>query len=425
MLKRTLVFLFFLSLSTAAVHADPWNGLNNPANLNPSYQYDFTSLPLEGRVDDAHLPWSDNYWESDWGGISLRWNTLRVEQLDPEGTESLDKYAQFNYSPPTQAQIKAMSKDELKKLSPAEKYDILMGRYDYPTVRAERERTHPSMDDWQGICHGWVPASINHAEPVPTELVGADGTVVPFGSSDIKALLSHYYGVTAYDYARGNRTLRNNNGILEYLDQVDSFDLSRWLAVPQNFTPFVDGYSVEVSRLYPDRTYKGVIEALNLVSQIGQRPEKRDLFGVKGIKDPNAGAFHVVMANQLGLLKRSIVGNINKKLRNGEIWNQPLVGYSTQILKDKLKKHGQSTVDVRTKLVYVSEIAQRWEPVINTPVQRYAEMEFEYQLELQDGRIVGGKWEKRAQHPSFLWKHNRLPIQGYFSRLNEMSQGRD
>lgn len=424
MLKVKSFLLVALFLAPTVAVSDPWDSLNDPAHLSADYRYEYESLPLSGRVTDSAMPWSDNYWESDWAGISLRWNLLTPEQLDPDLGTKIDKKAQFRYVPPTREQVRAMSRDELAQLSPAEKYDILLGRYDYPTVRAERARTNPSMDDWQGLCHGWVPASINHHEPEPKDLAGADGVVVPFGSTDIKALLSYYYGVTAYDYARGKRLLRNNGGVLEYLEQVDTLDLASWLVVPPQFVAYVDGYSVITERLYTDRTYIGFVDQLNRVSQIGRRAVKRDLFGVKGIKDPNPGAFHVVMANQLGLMNEPFIGNINKKLRNVEVWNQPIVGYSSRILRDERQDNGQRKIEVRTRLTYVSEIAQYWEPVVGTDKQRYGEMEFDYELDIQGGRIVGGKWEKRAKHPSFAWKHGKIPIQGYFSRLNELSRPR-
>ncbi len=47
-----------------------------------------------------------------------------------------------------------MSLDDLKILSPAEKYDIYVGRYDYPTVQSEWKRTNPEDAHWEGLCHG-------------------------------------------------------------------------------------------------------------------------------------------------------------------------------------------------------------------------------------------------------------------------------
>ncbi|MFT2612728.1 hypothetical protein, partial [Escherichia coli] len=71
----------------------------------------------------------------------------------------------FSYGLASEGRVRTMSYQELKGLSPAEKYDILEGRYDYPTVKAERERTHKNDATWYGLCHGLGPASIAYREP--------------------------------------------------------------------------------------------------------------------------------------------------------------------------------------------------------------------------------------------------------------------
>jgi hypothetical protein len=85
-----------------------------------------------------------------------------------------------------------MTIDQLKNLSPAEKYDIFTGRYDFPTVRNEWLRTSPDDAGWEGLCHGWAPASVFYLEPHPVTLNNSDGIPVPFGSSDVKALLTFF-----------------------------------------------------------------------------------------------------------------------------------------------------------------------------------------------------------------------------------------
>jgi hypothetical protein len=437
---RPLLAFFVLALSTTA-SANSFNETNDPRNMDPHYNFSFDSLPMEGGVDAAHMPWSDNYWESDWAGISLRWNTFNEHQLDPDGNESLDKYSTFAYTPPTREQVKAMSKDALKKLSPAEKYDILMGRYDYPTVRAERDRTGPDMDDWQGICHGWVPASINHPEPNPAEATNTDGVVVPFGSTDVKALLSHYYAITAYDFARGQRRVIRMGESFQYLDQIDSFDLRKWVKVAKDVLVFNNSNDTSVdAESFNDAaeckkpenvaqygseekcknaySFSGSVDNLRLVGQVGARPEggRRS---TSGLNDPNAGAFYVVMANQLGLKKRSFVGDINKRL-NSEIWNQPIVAYKTQVDYDNGGGRRYRQIGLTTTLTYVSEIAQTWEPVVGTAKQRFMTITFSYTLEVdENGNITGGEWRTKF-HPNFVWKHDKLEIRGYFQKVNDI-----
>ncbi|NBX17181.1 MAG: hypothetical protein EBR09_07440, partial [Proteobacteria bacterium] len=67
-----------------------------------------------------------------------------------------------------------------------------MGRFDFPTVQSERRRTSPAAAAWEGLCHGWAPASLEFNEPEPVTVTGENNIKIPFGSSDIKALLSWY-----------------------------------------------------------------------------------------------------------------------------------------------------------------------------------------------------------------------------------------
>ena len=416
LLSSSILLISFLIHATPA-HAYEWDEVNNPANINPHYVYRLDQLPKQGRLDDAHMPWSDNYWESDWGGISLRWQDLDEDQLDPEVKEYVDKYALFAYTPPSKEEVLHMSTDQIKVLSPAEKYDILMSRYDYPTVYSERQRTGPREEDWQGLCHGWVVAAVNYAEPKPVEMTNAEGVKIPFGSSDIKGLLSYYYGVTVYDYARGDRHVVKKADQVQYLDQIDALDIAKWVKLASGAVIFdQSGFSVDLDAL--DETgIDATIPELNHVYQVGPRAG-----------ETNAGAFHVVMANQLGLLNRGFASNINTKVRTSQIWNQPVMGYSSEITSDLTSSHPHAHrgnwVDVTTTLNYVSEIAQTYDPVVNTAKQRLSEITFNYSLELDDaGNIIGGEWQ-RGFHPSFVWVHDKIDIRGYFSKLNQAYQAR-
>ncbi|MBC7396670.1 MAG: hypothetical protein H7333_04430 [Bdellovibrionales bacterium] len=428
-----ILIALFLALTSSA-HADSWNSTNDPSNLSEAYNYTFDRMPLSGGVASDHMPWSDNYWESDWGGISLRWNTLTVAQRDPDLFEyrAVDRQALFQYVPPSLAQLKTMSREALINLSPAEKYDILMSRYDYPTVQSERERTDPGMHDWQGICHGWVPAAINHVEPLPVDVTNSDGMVIPFGSTDVKGLFSYYYGVTAYDYARGERKVARSGSLFQVLDQIDLFDPSTWVSL----TPGAVVFNGNGGQISPDSlndsaacadpaiwaqygsvekckiafSISGNVPDLNGVGQVGARGSK---------SDPNAGAFHVVMTNQLGLMHRAFAANLNRFGKATEIWNQPVTSYESRVDYDNGNRRGRR-VGITTTLTFVTESPQSFEAVVGTPLQRFEKMVFSYELEIDSsGQIVGGNW-RGGKHPGFLWKHDPIAIKGYFTKLNEI-----
>lgn len=141
--------------------------------------YNLKELPTEGRILDDSKGWSGEYWAFKWGGINLRWNTS-----EPTGY--------FNNSPAREKVLK-MSQEQLAKLAPSEKWSILHGDYEYEFVEEIASETGTGRKEWAGICHGWAPASVYHKEPTPKSLVNKDGVTVPFGSGDIKALLSYFY----------------------------------------------------------------------------------------------------------------------------------------------------------------------------------------------------------------------------------------
>ncbi len=389
--------LILLALASPTSHAERWDGNNNPANMD-TYNYQFDQMPLSGGVDAAHTPWSDNYWESDWGGISLRWSSLTRNQLDPDmhEYEGIDRQALFQYVPPSLNQLKQMSREEIAKLSPAEKYDILMSRYDYPTVRSERYRVDPSIPNWQGLCHGWVAAAVNHPEPAPTDAMNAEGILIPFGSSDLKGLMTYNYGVTAYDFARGMDGAPSKKS--SHLDVLNHPAFST--SMPSSEESFMS----ELDAMRPRPRFQ------NVVGQVGVHRKANDV---------NPGALHVVMANQLGLMHKAFLGNINLTPHPNEIWNQPISSYQSRIDYDKRGSRG-GTVGVTTELTFVVEIAQNWEKVVGTPNQRFKTIAFSYDLDIdKHGEITGGRW-RAGIHPNFLWNHHPIPVLGYFSKLNQI-----
>lgn len=492
-------------VSQASVYAAPveeWNEANNPQIMNDAYEYKLTKLPTSAHLPKERAPWSDNYWQSNRGGISFRWFGTNYKETDK------DKPAYFNYLLPTKEEVLKMTEAQLKKLSPAEKFDILHGRYDYPTVMAERARTSPEAKNWEGLCHGWIQAAIHHPEPEPNVGVNPDGVVVPFGSADIKGLMTYYYGVKMYDYARGQRWVGRYDGKIQYLDSIDSMDGSVWKDLPADLHAEFSKYLADgawcstdqylrntyVSQYWIQKPQNADLKAQfdacgedarckntvvnyaitnqreamvnqcpldlqkyltvypeNLVKQVGLRIENRrglgNVFrGRIGIKDVNPGAFHVIVTNQIGIMKESFGANINTSdaaERITEVWNQPITGFETRFVKGDQQEDGEDSYDRRSKrkvwvetdLYYVAEIYQRWDPVVGmygrnregqaVPLNLIKKMTYKYRLDLdRDGNIIGGKWANRREHPNFLWTHKALEFRGYFNKLNEIYKPR-
>ena len=349
----------------ASTVLEAWDNNNDPFIVNGEFKRNLSEFPANGEVQQA--PWSDTYWPSKMGGISYRWNSVNPTP--------------FNYTPPSLEKLKQLSASQVAALSPAEKYDIFQGRYDYPTVRAEFDRTNPKTHTWQGwegLCHGWSPAAMFHKEPLPITKTNADGIQIPFGSSDVKALLTHYYGVELFNQRKP---------IYKYIGVSCKKDSSEG--------------------------GRGIFGFFRRFAET--RGED-----CKGI---NAGAFHIALANLVGLQKKSFVIDID---RGPQIWNQPVVGYSTRIVS-RIPRGFGSAPDadraylVKTQLAYQSEVAPHWDPRKIPGGGNVAVVNYSYRIEVDSaGNIVGGKWMS-GERPNFAWTQESVGIEGYYSAVSELT----
>lgn len=313
----------------------------------------FYLLPQKGEVKNGEKYWSGDYWALNKGNINYRWNSPFQETWD--------------YSSPTREELVTMMPEQIAELSASEKLDIYLGRYDYPLKEEVYSYSNRNAADWEGICNGWAPASMNHNEPTPKTVINPDGVEVRFGSSDIKALLSYYYAFihrVQDTHQLGRRCPRSNGWF-------------NWNADCQN--------------------------------------------------DLDAGAFHIVLANKVGMKNESFMVDIE---RYKEVWNHPVLSYVSRI-------EGESEADsesipgttkylkLRTKVTYVDESdANSWDPVRGTPNQKTVTREYTYLLYLNlKNEIIGGKWMS-SDRPDFLWTMGPAPkflglIEGIKPLLND------
>jgi hypothetical protein len=327
-----------LFLSSSAMGAPEsillaWEGFSSPDIMAQGYITNIKTLPVEGATDfDGPKFWSGPYWPDKTSGINVRWNAL-----DPE---------LFSYKKYTKEELQTLSEEKLEELSPSEKYDIYMGRYDYPLntlVSKEVSETDPA---WEGICNGWVIAALNHNEPTPKTLKNPDGISVPFGSTDIKGIISYYY-------ARSE-------------SHVD------FVGLRCNFGDWTGGS-------------EGCDE------------------------DLNAGAFHIILTNKIGLKKEGFVLDVE---RWDQVWNQPVIGYSTSFSDPSSKEditptaaRGTDYQVIATTVVYfVTEAGGHWDIIEGTDYQTYGSKTYQYILELNEAHeIIGGEWVSE-QRPDFMWQ---------------------
>lgn len=343
-MKSLLLFLFPLFAFGAPKIDLPWEWYSDPNIMSSELERGFDRLPLTGAVQKDGRFWSGDYWALRKGNINYRWHSPR-----PAG---------FNLRSPTLEEARSMGLAELSHLSATEKYDLFTGRYDYPLRKEVEKIANRRAEDWEGICHGWAPATMNHREPISKGLLNPDGILIPFGSSDIKALVSYYYA----------------NGFIS-----DTHQMGR--------------------RCYGEEDDRDCEE------------------------DMNAGAFHIVMANKLALRNEGLIVDIK---RGPEVWNHPIISYSSQVIKWTGPKRNSARgtvkrVKLRTYARVVLGTGNYWEPVQGTQAQKETVIKYVYYLDLNAAnQIIGGDWESH-ERPDFLWvKYRPAEFTGTLYRLGEL-----
>jgi hypothetical protein len=279
LLALCVLGLSSIQLSFAVNDLDrAWMRVSDPLIMSTSFNRDFASLPKSGKVSDPTKYWSSDYWARNKGGINYRWNASRR--------------IGFNLVSPTKEQALTMTEAQLAALAPSEKWDLFIGRYDYPVKREVAAYASPSRPSWEGICDGWAGAAMNQQEPKPITVTNPDGIKIPFGSSDVKGLLSWYYA-----------------------------------------RKFSGGYAM-----------------------MGYRCNENFVKADRCTHDMNAGAFHLVVANRIGVSGISFIADIDRK---AEVWNHLAYSFSSRIRATHLNPLSTSApgtvemVKVRTTVSYV------------------------------------------------------------------------
>lgn len=262
-----------------------YDGISESILLDISMSQNFDLLPLSGEVRKNGKYWSGDSWRLQQGSINKRWNTETKEG--------------FHYFSPTRREALTMPEELMRQLSPSEKYDIYMGRYDFPLRWEVDYGARLATEGWEGLCHGWAGATINHPEPMAKTLMNPDGVPVYFGSSDIKALLS---------YAYSKVLIKEGQTIGKRCDEN-----------PQLLNDEEDRCNDDLSPM----------------------------------------SFHVVVANYIGLRGRSVIADID---RYREVWNHPVTAYESKIEK-QYKVSGGRKVQVKTKITYLDVMEKNsWDP---------------------------------------------------------------
>jgi hypothetical protein len=345
---------------------------------------------MEAKLKET--PWSDTYWPLAQGNIGARYAADHFIGHDFEFQTYYDIVSKKQFSLSVIA--KNAIADDVDTLSPAEKYDLLIGD---PTTKAVYangfltpkiwSESGSFKDDkgvvepWMGICHGWAPAAFMLPRPKRSVITpSATGIPLKFYPSDLK-------GLGSYLWAKAQ--------------------------TPSNFLggrcndkePATDS---ETGRILDEQCF-----------------------------DTNPGNWHVAIVNQIGLLKRSFVMDATYDY---EVWNQPVYSYkytyfnpqtgkatkslrtaTTPISKytnDKFKKFRSKdaayVVGVEMEVQYIVETEPTHDETNSARNDFVQSVTYMYDLELNKNKeIIGGEWYEN-KHPDFLWK----PTPGHKAKSN-------
>jgi hypothetical protein len=313
-------------------------------------------------------PWADSYWPTYRGQTAYRY----ASSSRGESKVWAENYS-FAQANPASSIVSGGDGARISLLSPAEKYDFVVGDNNFTLTNFAWNRGKVSSDDgigvatWMGICHGWSAASSMGMPFIGQNvtIISTNGIPVTFYPQDIKALQS----------------MRWANG------------------APQS--RFVGG-RCKVS--HPTRNAYG-------------RILDPDCY------DTNPATWHLAVVNQLGKNHRSFVfdGDLG-----AEVWNFPLQSahyryFNPQTLEetqswqsaqipierytvDKVREFrspdARSVVGIYMDVTYPIEIEPGASRIFDAPTKT---VRYIYDLELDaSGSVIGGEWYSNA-HPDFIW----------------------
>ncbi|HTL12410.1 MAG TPA: hypothetical protein VL588_07970 [Bdellovibrionota bacterium] len=316
----------------------------------------------------ATIPWSDSYWPTYKGHVARRY-------ADNGYPDSKDWSANHAYAvgAPFWSLYQEGDPETVRRLSPAEKYDLLVGARHGVTDWAWGQGQSlydqsGKVPEWMGICHGWSGAAHMGVavSPRAVKAPSFDGhSTLEFFPSDIKALTSLLWA-NAPPSTRFLGTRCEAHG------------------------PAVD----ENGRIIDESCF-----------------------------DLNPGLWHLIVTHQLGLEDRGLVADMTY---DDEVWNYPVYGYRltyfnpethavvphpggaivsmADFKSDWFTKYRSSAakfaLGVAMDVLYTVEMSPHMGGQ-GAPLVRDEMLVYDLELD-QDLKILGGEWYQNS-HPDFAW----------------------
>ncbi len=311
--------------------------------------------------------WSGHYWPHFQGSLAVRYRDVKFQKLIDEKDqwtefhELMEKFPYYLYY------------SKLDQLSPAEKYDLVVGDKEMSLTKyswevGEKASAIGRVPVWRGICDGWASASQKMPRPVKTVTLSTpEGQKINFFPEDIKALGSLLYA----------------------------------------------------------RAQENVIF-------LGKRCRSRALgLFTNACDEINPGVFHRTLINRVGNMKKTFIADVSP---GSEVWNYPVKKYEftyfnvfsgeesknfkevqelfvkTSRFQASSKRHKRTSyiVGVKAKVYYADMRPAHTKEFDGIEFDKTLEKEYLYDLELDyNSNILGG--ESLSENlPDFIWAPNDL-----------------
>jgi hypothetical protein len=266
---------------------EAWGAADAPSIFNSALEYRYASLPDNGAA--TNTPWASSYWPVYEDSINYKWDGASSESVSKKYERAFGLTGVEDAVSKYHGIDNNTGRKECKETS--ECSDLKDGSNCAKRPGAEKGRCIPT---WWGICHAWSPAAIL----VPEAKYPVTKNGVTFKVNDIKALVTLVHNSTSSKFV----SLRCNKEEMRE-------------GLPESSTIHYDDYG---------------------------RPKDAD----KECRDTNAGTYHLLLTNYLGILKQSFVED---RTFNYEVWNQPLRGY-------RITEKKEVTASEANRLIGVSSV---------------------------------------------------------------------
>lgn len=313
--------------------------------------------------------WAGSYWPIHQGLLGLRY----ADPLFPKSKDFLENYNDHMLRPPETLVFSG----QINRLSPAEKYDLLVGDQNWTLTKAMWARgqktliQYGSVPTWTGICHGWS-AAVHMGVKAPRQSVVVTDVsgqhAIEFYRQDIKALMSYLWAESSTDSIQAGNRCRQDIVLKD--------------------------------------PYQRPIDASCL--------------------DSNPMSWHLAVTNRVGMQQKSFVMD---STTGSEVWNFAVKGYdysyfnprtfeTTHNIKAALEPVENMTADKfkihrSPRAKYIIGVSMDvFIPSLVTPAvnegrnDRTKSYNFVYDLELDESyNVIGGEWHSSSR-PDFIWSYS-------------------